>query len=160
MNNTKKALIITAIVLNFLSVGLEIFYVVRYFMLPQNERVAIFYAVFDILQIVAYLICNGLLIYSIARNGAFFRSRYGYYMTAVVLAMILNLFSVSSILLIVTLFLSDIVWVKPDKEEKTIVVEEEKSVKNKEKEIERLRKLKEEGKITELEYQEELMKLL
>lgn len=159
MNSTKKALIITAIILNFLSVALEIYFVVRNFLLPAHERVAIFYVVFDILQAVAYLICNGLLIYSIANNGAFFRVRYGFYMTAIVISMILNLFSVATILLIITLFLSDIVWVKPEKE-KTTVVDEGGSIKNKEKEIERLRKLKEEGKITELEYQEELMKLL
>ena len=37
MNNTKRALIITAIILNILNIGLNIYLIVSYFMLPSID---------------------------------------------------------------------------------------------------------------------------
>ncbi len=163
MNTTKKALIITAIVLNFLNVGWELYLVITGLMQPANIRQPIFYYIFDIFQIIAYIVCNGFLIYSIAAKGAMFRSRYGFYMAAVVISLILNLFSVATILLIVTLFLSDIVWIKPEKDStfsSSSSQNQNFSNESKEQKIEKLRKLKEEGKITEEEYNDKLLDLL
>lgn len=155
MNNTKKTLIIAAIVLNFLTIGVELFFAISGLLKPYYQRAALFYYIFDFIQIAAYLVCNGLLIYSIAGKGQMFRQRYGFYMSAVIISLILNLLSVATILLIISLFTSDLVWVKPEKENVVTVTPE-----SKEKKIEKLRKLKEEGKISEEEYNDELMKLL
>ena len=165
MNNTKRALIITAIVLNFFSIALNIYFIVAYFMTVKDFRGPLFYTILDIFQILVYIACTGMLIYSILGKGQYFRQRYGFYMTAVVMSMIINLISVATILLIISLFTSDIVWVKPEKENKnTIIVEPEKeenfSQKSKEKKVAQLRKLREEGKISEEEFNDELMKLL
>ena len=103
MNNTKRALIITAIILNILNIGLNIYLIVSYFMLPSIEREPLFYTIFDILQIVAFMISTGFLIYSIAGGGKYFQKRYGFYMTSVMIGLILNLFSASTIILIITL---------------------------------------------------------
>ena len=44
MNNTKRALIITAIILNILNIGLNIYLIVSYFMLPSiGKRAVILY---------------------------------------------------------------------------------------------------------------------
>lgn len=155
MNNTKRALIITAIILNILNIGLNIYLIVSYFMLPSIEREPLFYTIFDILQIVAFMISTGFLIYSIAGGGKYFQKRYGFYMTSVMIGLILNLFSASTIILIITMFISDMVWIKPEEDKSA---SETKS--DKERKIEELRRLKEEGKITEKEFEDELIKLL
>ncbi len=168
MNSTKRNLIIVVIVLNFLSIALNTY-------LMSNGILAIikdpynaylwFYTIYEGLGVLAYIATAGLLIYSIKDGGRFFRTRSGYYMTAVVITFILNIFSVSSILLGITLFMNDIVWVKPTDD---VYFEKEKpsqenssySQREKERKIEALRKLKEEGKITEAEFNEALFKLL
>lgn len=155
MNNTKRALIITAIILNILNIGLNIYLIVSYFMLPSIEREPLFYTIFDILQIVAFMISTGFLIYSIAGGGKYFQKRYGFYMTSVMIGLILNIFSASTIILIISMFISDIKWIK-EIGDPTLV--ETKS--DKERKIEELRRLKEEGKISDKEFEDELMKLL
>lgn len=155
MNEIKKALIIAAIVLNIINVGLNIYFVVTYFMLPEIEREPLFYTIFEILQAVAFLVSAIFLIYSIADNGKSFQKRYGFYMTSVMIGLILNLFSASTIILIISMFISDIKWIK-EIGDPTLV--ETKS--DKERKIEELRRLKEEGKITEKEFEDELLKLL
>ena len=153
MNNTKKALIITAIILNIINIGFNIYFIVEYFMLPEIEQQPLFYVIFEIFQIIAFIVCTCFLIYSISGNGQLFRKRYGFYLTAVMMALILNLFSPATIILIITMFIPDIVWVKPENN-----LQNEKS--QKEIKIEQLRKAKEEGKITEEEFEKELLKLL
>lgn len=155
MNEIKKALIIAAIVLNIINVGLNIYFVVTYFMLPEIEREPLFYTIFEILQAVAFLVSAIFLIYSIADNGKSFQKRYGFYMTSVMIGLILNLFSASTIILIITMFISDMVWIKPEEDKSASEMKSDK-----EKKIEHLRKLKEEGKITEKEFEDELIKLL
>lgn len=164
MNKTKRILIIVAIVLNFISCALNL-YLGILFLLPPITSINIFYAIYQFLGVLAYVATSVLLLYSISNGGKNFKRRYNCYMTAVILSFLLNLFSVSSILLFITLFLPDIVWVKPHDDVyfvKEDEVKDEKTMSEREKErkIAALRKLKEEGKITEEEFKEELFKLL
>ena len=76
-------------------------------------------------------------------------------MTSVMIGLILNLFSASTIILIITMFISDMVWIKPEEDKSASEMKSDK-----EKKIEHPRKLKEEGKISEKEFEDELMKLL
>lgn len=161
MNKTKRALIITAIVLNFCSIALNLYIAITYFMVKPLNTYDIFLGVYELLGVIAYLVASGFLIYSIANKGIYFRQRNGYYMTAVTMTLILNLFSVSSVLLVITLFLSDWVWVRPQDDVYFTVEKEEKSeTAERDRKIAELRKLKEEGKITEEEFNEQLFKLL
>ena len=79
---------------------------------------------------------------------------------------ILNTFSVPSVLLLITLFIPDIVWVKPHDDVYFSPKEEVKndgrtfSEQEKARKIEELRRLKAEGKITDEEFNEQLFKLL
>lgn len=161
MNTTKKWLIIVAIIFNFVSIGWDIYDIVSWFMLSPEVRPPVFYVVYDFITIACCLAVAVLLIMAIWRNGKLFRQRYGYYMTALVISIIVNLLSVSSVLLIITMFISDWVWIKPDKEDKVNIDDKTEVITgNKEEKIARLRRLKEEGKISEEEFQNELMKLL
>ena len=157
MNSTKKYLIITAIIFCILGIGWDIYDIVMWFMQDSTTRSAIFYLVFMFIEIACNIAVVVLLIMAIGKNGALFRQRYGMYMTALVISIIVNLLSVSTILLIVTMFISDWVWVKPDKDESDKVDDKNLS---KEQKIELLRKELNDGKITQEQFQKELMKLL
>ncbi len=157
MNSTKKYLIITAIITSILGIAYDIYDIVMWFMAEPAYRSSTFYVVFAFLEIVASIAIVVLLTLAIWKGGVLFRQRYGYYMTALVLSIIFNLFSVTSVLLIITMFISDWVWVKPEKEEGS---SQNTSGKSKEEKIAELRKLKDDGKISEEEFSQELMKLL
>lgn len=157
MNSTKKYLIITAIIFCILGIGWDIYDIVMWFMQDSTTRSAIFYLVFMFIEIACNIAVVVLLIMAIWKNGTLFRQRYGMYMTALVISIIINLLSVSTILLIVTMFISDWVWIKPDKDESDKVDDKNLS---KEQKIELLRKELNDGKITQEQFQKELMKLL
>lgn len=160
MNTTKKWLIIVAIIFNFVEIAWDIYAIVDWFQTDPEVRSSVFYVVFTFITIACCIAIIVLLTMAIWKNGALFRQRYGYYMTALVLSIIVNLLSVSSILLIITMFISDWVWIKPDKDTTKVGDNVEVINESKEDKIAKLRKLKEEGKITEEQFQEELMKIL
>lgn len=126
-------------------------------MQDSATRSVVFYVVYMFIEIACNIAVVVLLTMAIWKNGALFRQRYGMYMTALVISIIINLLSVSTILLIVTMFISDWVWVKPDKDENVVIDDQNLT---KEQKIEHLRKDLNDGKITQEEFQEELMKLL
>ena len=82
------------------------------------------------------------------------------YMTALVLSIILNLFSVTTVLLVITMFLSDWVWIKPEKDKKFENNVERFKELSKEERIAKLRVRHDNGEISDEEFQEELTKLL
>lgn len=161
MNKTKKWLIIVAIIFNLIETAYSIYTVVQWFMTDPDYRLPVFYVVFEFIAIACSILIDVLLVMSIWNNGKLFRQRYGYYMTAVVLSIIVNLPSVSCVLLIVTMFISDWVWINP-KDDKTIPLDDKTEVikESKEDKIARLRKLRDEGKISEEEFERQLMDLL
>lgn len=157
MNKSKFWLILSAIIFSFASIAWDIYDIVIFFMTKPQFRPAVFYVIYYFIEIFALLTVAVLLSLAIWKNGKYFRKRYGYYMTSLVLSIIISLFSITSILLIVSMFVSDWVWIKPakEKEEKIVVIKE-----TKEEKIARLRKERDEGKITEEQFQEEIMNIL
>lgn len=157
MNNTKKILIILATVLALGDLAWKIYYVVNYFMQAPQNRASIFYVVFEFIDIVAIVAEMVLLSIAVWDNGKYFGSRYGFYVTAFMLAVIFNLLSISTILLIASMFTSNMVVVN-EKEEVAPGVEiiEE----TKEEKIIRLRKNRDEGKITQEEFEKQMADLL
>lgn len=159
MNKTKFILIILAIVFAFADIAWSIYNVVSYFMLAPALREPIFYAIYDILVIAIDIAVAVMLIICIWGNGKNFRSRYGMYMTALVISVIINLTSISTILLVCTMFISDWVWIKKTNnkegnDDNVIIVPSKQEM------IARLREQKERGEISEEQFQDELMKLL
>ena len=155
MNKTKKVLIILAAIFCIAGVGLDIYDIVAFFMSKPDARPAVFYVVFSFIEIVASVAVAILLILAVWKNGTLFRSRYGLYVTAIVISIIMNLFSISTILLIVSMFLSDWEWIKP--KEDPIV---KGSQREKEELISQLREKHNSGQLSDEEFQEELAKLL
>ena len=157
MNNTKKILIILAIVFAFGDIAWKTYYVVNYFMKPVEDRVALFYAVFEMIDIVAVIVEIVLLSMAIWANGKYFNSRYGRYVAACMLAFVTNTLSVSTVLLVISLFMPNIVWVR---ENEAVAPGVEIINETKEEKIMKLRKQKEEGKITQEEFEKEIADLL
>ncbi len=157
MNKAKKYLIIVAIIFSFVDIGWQIYNIVTYFSTALHHRNPVFYVILDFLTIVASLAVAILLILAIWKNGSLFRYRYGYYMTALMLSIVLNLFSVTSVLLIITMFISDMVWERPAKEKEEKVIDITLS---REEKIAQLRLQKEKGEITEEEFQKKLLEIL
>lgn len=161
MNKTKKTLLILAIIFNFASVGYEIYSIVKYFQADPATRSAVAYVVFDIIDIVVILGINALLIACMWNGGKFFRTRYRCYMIAIMLSILVNTLSLGTIFLISTMFVSDIEWVKPEKDDSVPVGENAEVItKTKEEKIAELREKRAKGEITEQEFQRELLKLL
>ncbi len=157
MNKTKKILIIFAILFSLLDAAWNIYDIVQYFKLDPANRSPIFYLVYTFFALFATLAVAILLTLSIWNNGKLFRQRYGMYMSALVISMILNLFSIASIFLIITMFVSDWVWIKPEKTKDNVI---EIKPENKESKISKLREKHDKGEISDEEYREELTKLL
>ena len=160
MNKTKFWLILFAIVFSFISVGFDIYSIVVFFLYNMQKVKPIFYLVFYFIEIFAQIVVAVLLILAIWNKGKHFRARYGYYMTSLVISLIISLFSISSILLIISMFVSDWVWVKPKNDEfenngKIINISD-----TREEKIAKLRRKRENGEMTEEEFQQEIMKLL
>lgn len=157
MNNTKKILIILAIVLAFGDIAWKVYYIVNYFMKPAANRVELFYAIFEMIDIVLIIAEIILLSMAVWANGKYFASRYGLYVTAFMLAIVANLISASTVLLIISFFQSNMVWIK-EKEANAPMVEiiEE----TKEEKIIKLRKKRDEGKISQEEFEKEIADLL
>ena len=155
MNKTKKILILLAAIFSFVDVGLGIYDIVSYFRLASAQRGPVFYVIFSFVEIFASIAVAVLLVLSIWKNGSMFRARYGMYITALVISIIVNLLSITSILLVITMFLSDWEWVKP-KDEPVV----KGSQREKEEQIAKLRERRDKGEITEEQYQEELTNLL
>ena len=159
MNKTKKNLIIVAIIFSFVDLGWQIYNIVRYFMTAPAVREPVFYVILDFLTIAMYIAVAVLLILSIWKNGVLFRKRYGLYMTALVLSIIIYLLSITTIMLIATMFISDWVWEKPKEEKNETIIEIVKES-DRENKIAELRKKRDNGEITEEEFQEKLIELL
>ncbi len=160
MNKTKKYLIIVAIVFSFLDIGKQIYDIVKYFSIAPQNRSPVFYVILDFLTIAECLAVAILLIIAIWKNGALFRYRYGYYMTALMLSIVINLFSLTSVILISTMFISDWVWQKPEPQHADDVVIDAEVVKTREEQIQELRKKRDSGEISEEEFEKRLLEIL
>lgn len=158
MNKSKFWLILFAIIFCFGSIAWNIFDIVTYFMLEPQYRAPVFYLIFYFIDILIQIAIAVMLTYAIWNKGKYFRTRYRYYSISLVLSIVVSLFSVSTILLIISMFMSDWVWINPDKEEKNGKVVN--IADTREEMITKLRRKRENGEISEEEFQQELMKLL
>lgn len=173
MNRSKRIMLIIVIIVNILSaIGTSIFLAFEITHMPargtpgyEGRLISIIY---DCISLAGFVASSGCLAYAISNKGQFFRSRNGYYMSAVIISLCMSLFSLSSVLLVISLFMTDMVWVRPQDDvyfqgedvNAPPKPEEEMSEAEKERKIARLRQLRDKGTITEEEFKDELMKLL
>lgn len=166
MNKTKKWLLIFATIFVILGIGYDIFYIVSYFMSPVSARPALFYLIFEFITLGFMISVAVMMIFVLWGNGKHFRERYRYFVTSLIISVCLNLFSVSTVLMIISIYFNDSVFIMPerkmqDQAEKDVVdITPEGVPSEKEMKIEALRNMLKEGKITQQQFEEELMKLL
>ena len=97
----------------------------------------------------------------LSNGGKLFRARYSYYMSAIVLSIIMNTISLGTLFLVCTMFVSDWEWVKKDQDDKVVVDDKTEVItQTKEEKIALLREKRASGEISEEEFQRELLKLL
>ncbi len=160
MNKTKKWLLIFATIFLLLGIAYDIFYIVTYFQTPSAYRPAVFYIVWEFISLAFMISVLVMMIYVLWGNGKYFKERYRYFVTSLIISICLNLFSVSTILMIISIYFNDSIFIF-NKEDKNVVdITPENNYSEKEQKIQQLRKMREEGKITEEQFQQELMKLL
>ena len=164
MNKTKKILLIISTIFLFIGIAYNIFYIVSYFQTPVIDRPAIYYLIYEFINLGFMIAVAVMMIYILWGNGKYFRERYRYFVTSLIISICINLFSVSTILMIVSIYFNDSVvfyQTKDKSKDKNVVdITDESQMTEKEKKIQELRKMKDEGKITEEKFQEEIMKLL
>lgn len=162
MNKAKFTILLCAIAACVAELGWGIYCIINYFLVGPARP--IFYTVFAFVELAVQVAVIVLLTFAVWNKGKNFRKRYGCYMSAICLSLIITLTSISCILLIVSIFISDWVWEKPrDKAPNPHgfhTIEGEKGKPSKEDQIAQLRAMKENGLISEEQFQEELMKLL
>ena len=166
MNKTKKWLLIFSTIFLLLGIGYDIYGIVIYFLAPVAGRSALFYLIFDFIRLGFMISVAVMMIYVLWGNGKHFRERYRYFVSSFIISICLNIFSVSTILMIISIYFNDSVFVMPEQkmqqqEDKDVVdITPEGVPSEKEMKIEALRKMLQEGKITKQQFEEELMKLL
>lgn len=167
MNKTKRTILIIVIILNFINAGLNIYFIIDAFKAMPLNDMGIVYLIYDFISLLGFLASAGCLLYAISGGGRNWQRRNGYYMSAVIISLCMSLFSVSSVLLVVSLFMSDMVWVRPQDDVYFNVEdvnapkkEPELSESERQRKILKLRELRDKGVIDEEEFKQELMKLL
>ena len=162
MNKTKKILLIISTIFLFIGIAYDIFYIVSYFQTPVIDRPAIFYLIYEFINLGFMIAVAVMMIYILWGNGKYFRERYRYFVTSLIISICLNLFSVSTILMIISIYFNDSIFIfnKENKDKNVVDITPENNLSEKEQKIQVLRKMREEGKISEEQFQQELMKLL
>ena len=165
MNESKRKLIIWAIVLNFVMAS-SILYMyitglISLVKLDPSEFVTISkgyyiagYTMSYAVEFLAMIASPILLLISIAGKGMHFQKRKKLYIVAIFINVFVNLVSIATILLAISYF--KYLDIEVIKEEDVVEISED-DLKDK---ISKLRKLKEEGIISEEEFKDEIMKLL
>ena len=162
MNKKKKILLIISTIFLFIGIAYDIFYIVSYFQTPVIDRPAIYYLIYEFINLGFMIAVAVMMIYILWGNGKYFRERYRYFVTSLIISICLNLFSVSTILMIISIYFNDsvIFYTNKEKNKNVVDITPENEMSEKEQKIQSLRKMKEEGKISEEQFQEEIMKLL
>lgn len=168
MNKKKRNLIIAGAVINMIFVTISMIMSIIYFV---NRDVIAQYGdyyyivsyssnlISSIISFVAGMIGSILLLYSVRKGGKYFRVSQGIYLAGFVIVVICGSF-LPWILLFISMFIPDIVIMNTPNEVKREEIKEEREYEEKKKRIEDLKRMRDNGLITEEEYKEKLFELL
>ena len=168
MNKTKQNLIIASAIVNLLGCVANL--IVAILMATQSEKVLQFLQeyyiyspsynlVFNIITFTAGLVGSILLFYCVRQKGRYFRTSYGSYIAGFVIVVICGGF-LAWILLFISMFIADIVIINHPNDIKREEKLEEKAYEDKKRKIEELKKMRDDGIISEEEYKQKLFDLL
>lgn len=167
MNKTKRNLILSAGIINLINMLANLVIVIMYLVDPVRFEMLAYYLViisyysiyFVFVEIVAGIIASIMLIYSVRKKGKYFRYSQKYYIAGLIIIVFAGGW-IPWILLFISMFIPDIIVMNSPSELRTEQRQEDREKDEKRRKVEELRKLKEDGVISEEEFQKELMNLL
>lgn len=168
MNKTKRNLILSAAILNLINMVANLVVAIIYCVDPeyyintigQYIYIISFYSVYFVfVEVVAGIIGSILLIYSVRKRGKYFRYSQKYYIAGLIIVILAGGW-IPWILLLISMFIPDIIIINSPSEIRREERAEENANNEKKKKIEELRKLRDDGVITEEEFNKQLMDLL
>ena len=171
MNNKKRNLILAAAIVNLIGIAINLVMSILMFMdikgLEEYLTFSFFISyssnlVFAVLSFAAGLVASILLLYSIRNKGKYFRGSYGIFITGFIMIIICGTW-LAWLLLFISFFIPDIIVMNNKaemKQEEKATVVKEKEYEEKKKRIEDLKRMRDNGLISEEEYKEKLFQLL
>ena len=168
MNSTKRYLIMAAAILNLISTIVNLVFSILYFFDPEvfayySQTFGMFgfsaNIVLSVISFAAGFVGSVLLLYSIRSRGKYFRSSSTLYYTGVVITIICGGW-LTWILLMISMFVPDVIIMNKPSDVKKEEILQTKEMEEKKQKIEHLKKLRDDGVITEEEYKEKLFELL
>ncbi len=168
MNKTKRNLILASAIVNL--VGVSVSLIMSILLVVKNDAIKeyldLYYIVtystnivYAVISFAAGLAGSILLLCSIRSKGKYFRTSQMIYIIGFVIIVIFGSF-VSWVLLFISMFIPDIVVMNTKSEVKKEEILEEKAYAEKKKRIEDLKRMRDNGLISEEEYKEKLFELL
>ena len=168
MNKTKRNLILSAAIINLINMIANLVIVILYLIDPEYYAnilgtylyIISYYSIYFIfVEVVAGIVGSILLIYSVRSKGKYFRVSQKYYIAGLIIVILAGGW-IPWILLLVSMFIPDIIIINSPSEVRREERAEESANNDKKRKVEELRKLRDEGVITEEEFNKQLMDLL
>ncbi len=167
MNKTKRNLILSAAIINLINMVANLVIAILFCVNPEYANVLgsylliiSYYSIYFVFaEIVAGIIASILLIYSVRKKGKYFRSSQKYYIAGLIIVIFAGGW-IPWVLLFISMFIPDIIIINSASEVRQEQRAEDRASEEKRRKLEELRKLKEEGVISEEEFNKRLMDLL
>lgn len=168
MNKTKRNLILSAAIINLINMIANLVIVILYLVDPEYYvnilgtylYIISYYSIYFIfVEVVVGIVGSILLIYSVRSKGKYFRVSQKYYIAGLIIIILAGGW-IPWILLLISMFIPDIIIINSPSEVRREERAEESANNDKKKKVEELRKLRDEGVITEEEFNKQLMDLL
>lgn len=167
MNKTKRNLILSAAIINLINMIANLVVAIIYLVDPELYvnlgaylLIVSYYSIYFVfVEIVAGIIASILLIYSVRKKGKYFRQSQKYYIAGLIIVIFAGGW-IPWLLLFISMFTPDIIIINSASEIRQEERAEDRTKEEKRKKVEELRRLKEEGVITEEEFNKKLMDLL
>lgn len=167
MNKTKRNLILSAAIINLINMVANLVIAILFCVNPEYANVLgsylliiSYYSIYFVfVEIVAGIIASILLIYSVRKKGKYFRSSQKYYIAGLIIVIFAGGW-IPWVLLFISMFIPDIIIINSASEVRQEQRAEDRASEEKRRKLEELRKLKEEGVISEEEFNKRLMDLL
>ncbi len=176
MNKTKRNLILASAIINLIGVvasfvmALLIHFnveaVMDYIDYVAMINYSVFNLVYSIIAFVIGLVGSVLLIWSVRKKGKFFRSSQGYYIAGLIIVVISGGW-LAWLLLFISMFVPDVIVMntrselrREDREEQKQTIKDDAAYEEKKRRIEDLKRMRDNGIISEEEYKQKLFELL
>ena len=168
MNKRKRNLILSAAIINLINMIANLVIVILYLVDPEYYAnilgtylyIISYYSIYFIfIEVVAGIVGSILLIYSVRSKGKYFRVSQKYYIAGLIIIILAGGW-IPWILLLISMFIPDIIIINSPSEVRREERAEESANNDKKRKVEELRKLRDEGIITEEEFNKQLMDLL